>query len=97
MSEGSARSPERREGLLHPRAYLWVIGTQFSGYYDFAPRGLLENYHRSCRLWNSYPHRGLAVWELRRFRSDIIRLLGDDNVDSVDYAERIGVVHERED
>lgn len=58
---------ERRNGLLHPMSYLWVIGEKFPGWYGNPPKRLLERYEEACKVWKTTPHRNLAKWERKRW------------------------------
>ncbi len=48
----TTKDPPRREGLLHPRAYIWVIDNQFKA--GDAPDWLLEKFGAACRAWAWY-------------------------------------------
>ncbi len=74
---GEGTKGERRNGLLHPKSYLWVINEVFDGGLKDIPIRLETLYWNSCKAWKKYPHNdGLAKWEQRRFHKLFCHMLG---------------------
>lgn len=82
----NADTRERKNGLLHPKSYLWVINEVFDGGLKDIPDPLYGLYRRACSAWRTYPHyEGLRAWEIKRFQKllDEILARGDSSEHSL--------------
>lgn len=68
---------ERRNGLLHPKAYLWAIEKQFDGGFRDIPQRLLRSYTNACKAWGKTPHIDDMYWSRKRVMDGFAAVLAD--------------------